>query len=105
MTAMIGRPSVPENNMSRSLLLVLEAGLLALFFSEIAAIDVNATHNHSPSDEVCQCHSNVTVNIPPCVYSGLAETLEENRKLKEEIRRMVEPDCSPQNPTRECASM
>lgn len=90
-------PSVPEDKMSRCLLLVL--GLVALFFSESAAVDVIATQNDSPSDGVCQCHSNVTVNIPPCVCSGLAETLEENRKLTEEIRRMVEPDCSPQNPT------
>ena len=87
--------------MSRCSLLVFCAGLLGLLLSQCAAVEAVITGNVSPSDGVCQCHSSVTVNIPPCVCSGLTEVLQENRKLKEEMRQMAQPDCSPQNPTRE----
>ena len=45
------------------------------------------------SDGACHCNFSLALNIPPCVCSGVVEVVEENKRLKEEIKGLVEASC------------
>lgn len=56
------------------------------------------------SDGACHCNFSLALNIPPCVCNGVAEVVEENKRLKSEIKGLVEASCFGENQSKDINS-
>lgn len=68
------------------------AGILLFLVLQLETCSATANNSKVVSTEKtdghCHCHTELTLSVPPCVCTGMAEALQEVIRLKNDIREL-----------------